>query len=446
MDNNELKSVFISSLGCEKNAVDSEHILAILKENNYSATEEPNDADVIIINTCAFVEDAKKESIEAILEYSLCKQYGKCSRLIVSGCMAERYKDDFLKMMPEVDAIVGIHNLKNILIAIEKNGAYVDKYQEKYMEYNSRHIQQWKPYSYIRISDGCHSKCSFCAIPLIRGNYRSRTIEAIVAEAQTQAASGVKEINLIAQETTYYGKDIYKNFELAHLLSELDKVDGIEWIRVLYQNPAFLNKKLLDEYMKIDKVVPYFDIPMQHVNADILKDMNRIGDYNDYMELVKNIRGYSSDVAIRSSFIVGFPGESDDEFEDLLYFIEEANLDRVGIFIYSKEDGTKSADIKKHKASRSDCFARRERLMEVALDVSSKRLARFTGRDIDVLIQSIDDDGSIVARSKYDAPDIDGLVYIETDDNNQKPNVKVGDIVSVNVLHSNDHDLFAKIN
>lgn len=445
MNNN----VFINSLGCEKNTVDSEHILAILKENNYTAIDDANEADVIIVNTCAFVEDAKKESIEAILEYSLCKQYGKCSRLIVSGCMAERYKDDFLKMMPEVDAIVGIHNLKNILLAIDKNGAYVDKYQEKYMEYNSRHTQIWKPYSYIRISDGCHSKCSFCAIPLIRGNYRSRTIEAIVQEAKTQAASGIKEINLIAQETTYYGKDIYKNFALSKLLGELNNIDGIEWIRVLYQNPAFLNKKMVDEYMKLDKVVPYFDIPMQHVNSDILKDMNRLGDYNDYIELIKTIRGYSDDIAIRSSFIVGFPGESNDEFEDLLYFIEETKLDRVGIFIYSKEDGTKSIDIKKKKASRLECFGRREKLMEVALEVSAKRLSRFVGRDIDVLVQSIEEDGSIVARSKYDAPDIDGLVYIDEKENetdNKVQNVKVGDIVSVKVSHSNDHDLFAKIN
>lgn len=442
-------NVFINSLGCEKNTVDSEHILAILKENNYTAIDDPNEADVIVVNTCAFVEDAKKESIEAILEYSLCKQYGKCSRLIVSGCMAERYKDDFLKMMPEVDAIVGIHNLKNILLAIDKNGAYIDKYQEKYMEYSSRQIQTWKPYSYIRISDGCHSKCSFCAIPLIRGNYRSRTIEAIVAEAQTQAKSGVKELNLIAQETTYYGKDIYKKFALTELLGELNKIDGIEWIRVLYQNPAFLNKKMLDGYMKIDKVVPYFDIPMQHVNSEILKDMNRLGDYNDYKELIKNIRSYSDDIAIRSSFIVGFPGEGDEEFEDLLYFIEETNLDRVGIFIYSKEDGTKSIDIKKKKASRVECFGRRERLMEVALEVSAKRLSRFVGKDIDVLIQSIEEDGSIVARSKYDAPDIDGLVYIDNEKEEQKAkssNVKVGDIVSVNIAHSNDHDLFAKIN
>ena len=438
----ELKNVFMDSLGCEKNTIDSEHIMSILKDEKYNIITEPNDADIIIINTCAFVEDAKKESIEAILEHSLCKKYGKCKRLIVSGCMAERYKEDFLQLVPEVDAIVGIHNLKNILTAIKENGAYLDKYQENYVEYSGRVSMIENPYSYIRISDGCHSKCSFCAIPLIRGNYRSRTIESIVAEAKTHAKNGIKEINLIAQETTYYGKDIYKEFAIINLLKQLSEIDGIEWIRVLYQNPSVLNKKILDGYFEIDKVMPYFDIPMQHVNGDILKDMNRLGDYTLYMDLINNIRSYSDDIAIRSSFIVGFPGETTDEFDDLLSFVDEANIDRVGIFVYSKEEGTASLHINKESATKSECFDRREKLMDVALDVSIRRLSRFIDKDIDVLVQSINDD-EIICRSKYDAPDIDGLVYIESEN---KKNIKTGDIITVNITNNNEHDLFGKIN
>lgn len=436
-----MQNIYLVTLGCEKNTVDSEHILAILKNKGFDVTQKPEEADIIIINTCAFIEDAKKESIDTIFEHTIYKKYGKCKRLIVSGCMSERYKEDFLTMFKEVDAAIGIYDLEQILSAIEKDGYYGTKESVLYKEYGER-IGESNNYSaYIRISDGCHANCSFCAIPQIRGSHRSRKIEDIMKEAEHYAKKGVKEINLIAQETTFYGYDLYKKLMLPELLQNLSHIEGIEWIRVLYQNPIILNDNIIESFFTTKHVAPYFDIPLQHVDKTILKDMNRGYGYKHYKSMIEKIRSYNEDAAIRTSFIVGFPGETKEAFKKLLKFIHAAKIDRVGVFTYSEEENTKALSLKKEHIGKQKKMLRRERLMQSAIEVSEERLSRFSGREIDVLIENVEEDKA-VGRSIYDAPDVDGVVYVYETENKI---IKKGDMVKVKITHNTEYDLIGNL-
>ena len=435
-----MHNIYLQNLGCEKNTVDGEHILSIVKNKGYNIIDNPEEADIIIINTCAFIEDSKKESIDSIFEHSIYKKYGKCKRLIVSGCMSERYKENFLEMFKEVDSAIGIHNLNNILDAIEKDGFHDSKENISYKEYSGRINTGSLHSAYIRISDGCHANCSFCAIPKIRGKHRSRKIEDIVKEVQNYAQNGVKEINLIAQETTYYGFDLYNKLALPDLLENLSKINGIEWIRVLYQNPVILTDKIIESFFKIDKVLPYFDIPMQHVDKDILKDMNRGNrGYKFYRNMIDKIRGYDDNAVIRSSFIVGFPGETAESFKKLLKFIKNAKIDRVGVFAYSEEDGTDALLINKTKINNRRKLLLREKLMKTAIEVSEERLSRLIGKTIDVLVEKIEDD-KIIGRSIYDAPEVDGYVEVYKNSDNMN-NIKIGDIIKADIKHNTEYDL-----
>ena len=442
-----MHNIYLQNLGCEKNTVDGEHILSIVKNKGYNVTDNPEEADIIIINTCAFIEDSKKESIDSIFDHSIYKKYGKCKRLIVSGCMSERYKENFLEMFKEVDSAIGIHNLDNILDAIEKDGFHDANENTIYKEYSGR-INTGNSYSaYIRISDGCHANCSFCAIPKIRGKHRSRKIEDIAKEVQNYAQNGVKEINLIAQETTYYGYDLYNKLALPDLLENLSKINGIEWIRVLYQNPVILTDKIIESFFKIDKVLPYFDIPMQHVDKNILKDMNRGNKgYKFYRNMIDKIRGFDDNAVIRSSFIVGFPGETAESFKKLLKFIKNSKIDRVGVFAYSEEDGTDALTINKPKINNRRKLFLREKLMKTAIEVSEERLSRFIGKTIDVLVEKIEDD-KIVGRSIYDAPEVDGYVevYKYSDNMNNLNNIKIGEIIKADIKHNTEYDLIGDL-
>ena len=442
-----MHNIYLQNLGCEKNTVDGEHILSIVKNKGYNIIDNPEEADIIIINTCAFIEDSKKESIDSIFEHSIYKKYGKCKRLIVSGCMSERYKENFLEMFKEVDSAIGIHNLDNILDAIEKDGFHDANENILYKEYSGRINTGSLHSAYIRISDGCHANCSFCAIPKIRGRHRSRKIEDIAAEVKNYAQNGVKEINLIAQETTYYGYDLYNKLALPDLLENLSKINGIEWIRVLYQNPVLLTDKIIESFFKIDKVLPYFDIPMQHVDKNILKDMNR-GErgYKFYRNMIDKIRGFDDNAVIRSSFIVGFPGETAESFKKLLKFIRNAKIDRVGVFADSEEDGTDALTIDKPKINNRRKLLLREKLMKTAIEVSEERLSRLIGRTIDVLVEKIEDD-KIIGRSVYDAPEVDGYVevYQNSDNMNNLNNIKIGDIIKADIKHNTEYDLIGDL-
>ena len=442
-----MHNIYLQNLGCEKNTVDGEHILSIVKNKGYNIIDNPEEADIIIINTCAFIEDSKKESIDSIFEHSIYKKYGKCKRLIVSGCMSERYKENFLEMFKEVDSAIGIHNLNNILDAIEKDGFHNANENILYKEYSGRINTGSLHSAYIRISDGCHANCSFCAIPKIRGRHRSRKIEDIEAEVKNYAQNGVKEINLIAQETTYYGYDLYNKLALPDLLESLSKINGIEWIRVLYQNPVILTDKIIESFFKIDKVLPYFDIPIQHVDKNILKDMNRGGrGYKFYRNMIDKIRGFDDDAVIRSSFIVGFPGETAESFKKLLKFIRNAKIDRVGVFAYSEEDGTDALMVDKPKINNRRKLLLREKLMKTAIEVSEERLSRLIGKTIDVLVEKIEDD-KIIGRSIYDAPEVDGYVevYQNSDNMNNLNNIKIGDIIKADIKHNTEYDLIGDL-
>ena len=442
-----MHNIYLQNLGCEKNTVDGEHILSIVKNKGYNIIDNPEEADIIIINTCAFIEDSKKESIDSIFEHSIYKKYGKCKRLIVSGCMSERYKENFLEMFKEVDSAIGIHNLDNILDAIEKDGFHDANENILYKEYSDRINTGSLHSAYIRISDGCHANCSFCAIPKIRGRHRSRKIEDIAAEVKNYAQNGVKEINLIAQETTYYGYDLYNKLALPDLLENLSKINGIEWIRVLYQNPVILTDKIIEYFFKIDKVLPYFDIPMQHVDKNILKDMNR-GErgYKFYRNMIDKIRGFDDNAVIRSSFIVGFPGETAESFKKLLKFIRNAKIDRVGVFAYSEEDGTDALTIDKPKINNRRKLLLREKLMKTAIEVSEERLSRVIGKTIDFLVEKIEDN-KIIGRSVYDAPEVDGYVevYQNSDNMNNLNNIKIGDIIKADIKHNTEYDLIGDL-
>ncbi len=439
-----LHNIYLQNLGCEKNTVDGEHILSIVKNKGYNIIDNPEEADIIIINTCAFIEDSKKESIDSIFEHSIYKKYGKCKRLIVSGCMSERYKENFLEMFKEVDSAIGIHNLNNILDAIEKDGFHDSKENISYKEYSGRINTGSLHSAYIRISDGCHANCSFCAIPKIRGKHRSRKIEDIAKEVQNYAQNGVKEINLIAQETTYYGYDLYNKLALPDLLENLSKINGIEWIRVLYQNPVILTDKIIESFFKIDKVLPYFDIPMQHVDKDILKDMNRGNrGYKFYRNMIDKIRSYDDNAVIRSSFIVGFPGETAESFKKLLKFIKNSKIERVGVFAYSEEDGTDALLINKTKINNRRKLLLREKLMKTAIEVSEERLSRLIGKTIDVLVEKIEDD-KIIGRSIYDAPEVDGYVEVYKNSDNMN-DIKIGDIIKADIKHNTEYDLIGDL-
>ncbi len=439
-----MQNIYLHSLGCEKNTVDGEHILAILNKNGYKIVDKAEDADVIVINTCAFIEDSKKESIDAIFDHSLYKKYGKCKRLIVSGCMSERYKENFMEMFQEVDSAIGIHDLEKILTAVEKDGFHDAEENTTYKEYVDRINTSTNYSAYIRISDGCHANCSFCAIPSIRGKHRSRKIEDIVKEAREYAKNGAKEINLIAHETTYYGYDIYKKLALPDLLKELSVIDGIEWIRVLYQNPVVLNKSIIDAMFKTEKVVHYFDIPLQHIDKDILKDMNRGNrGYSFYKDMINYIRSYDENAVIRTSLIVGFPGETVESFKKLVSFVKKMKLDRVGVFTYSEEENTDALLINKKKISKNKKLMLRDKLMRIALEVSEERLSRFIGKSIDVLIEKKEED-KFIGRSKYDAPEVDGFVEVYFDKKNVD-NINIGDIVKVKIVHNTEYDLVGNL-
>ena len=439
-----MQNIYLHSLGCEKNTVDGEHILAILNKNGYKIVDKAEDADVIVINTCAFIEDSKKESIDAIFDHSLYKKYGKCKRLIVSGCMSERYKENFMEMFQEVDSAIGIHDLEKILTAVEKDGFHDAEENTTYKEYVDRINTSTNYSAYIRISDGCHANCSFCAIPSIRGKHRSRKIEDIVKEAREYAKNGAKEINLIAHETTYYGYDIYKKLALPDLLKELSVIDGIEWIRVLYQNPVVLNKSIIDAMFKTEKVVTYFDIPLQHIDKDILKDMNRGNrGYSFYKDMINYIRSYDENAVIRTSLIVGFPGETVESFKKLVSFVKKMKLDRVGVFTYSEEENTDALLINKNKISKNKKLMLRDKLMRIALEVSEERLSRFIGKSIDVLIEKKEED-KFIGRSKYDAPEVDGFVEVYFDKKNVD-NINIGDIVKVKIVHNTEYDLVGNL-
>lgn len=431
------------SLGCPKNQVDAEMMLYSLKQAGYQIGVPEADADAIIINTCGFIEDAKSEAIENILEAAQYKTDGNCKAVIVTGCLAERYRDDVTTEIPEADVCVGIGSNDNIA-EIVKN-AIEGKAQNSYgakedLDLNGKRILGGWPFTaYLKIGDGCDNCCTYCAIPKIRGKMRSRTIESCVAEAKELAQSGVRELIVVAQDTTAYGTDLYGESRLCELLRELCKIDGIEWIRTLYTYPERITDQLLQLIANEPKLVKYLDIPIQHVNADILKRMNRRGDRKSLDTLIQKIRKAVPDITLRTTLITGFPGETEAQYEELHEFVKLAKFDRLGCFTYSAEEGTIAAELP-NQIDEQVKTDRAEHIMETQLDIASAKNEAKIGTIQRVLIEGWDDYiKCYYGRSEADAPEIDGKVFFMA-----REQLLIGDFVNVQINDIIEYDLLGE--
>ncbi len=438
------RKVGMISLGCPKNQVDAEIMLKKLVDAGYILVQEADKADVVIVNTCGFIEDAKKESIDAILEMADLKEDGLLSKIVVTGCLAERYKDEIFAEIPEADGVVGIGANADIVAVCdalfendENYSAFPDKEE---LPLNGGRVLTTPEYTaYLKIAEGCDNRCSYCAIPSIRGNFRSREMEDVIDEANALCEKGVKEIILVAQDTTKYGEDIYGELKLPELLGELSKIEKLQWIRLLYCYPDKITDELIDAIAENDKVCNYIDMPMQHADGEILKAMNRKGDKESLLALVEKIRAKIPDVVLRSTFITGFPGETDEAFTTLSEFVNEAKLDRVGCFAYSREEGTPAYDFE-NQVDPEVATERAEVIMNQQYTIAEEKLEECIGKTLDVLVEGYDPyTDSYYGRTYMDAPDIDNNVILTSG-----YRIDDGDIVPVEIFDKDDYSLIGE--
>ena len=427
--------------GCAKNLVDAELMLGALAQNGHEITLDENNADVVIVNTCSFIHDAEAESVQTILQ-----MINDGKKVIVTGCLPQKHKTDLKKAIPEISAMIGTSDLMEIVeivneLASEKTEKYIQKISEKpeyiYPENVERQQITMGASSYIKIADGCNYHCGYCIIPNLRGVYHSRPMENIVEEAKSLVKKGVTEIDLIAQDTTSYGIDIYGKTSLAKLLEELNKIEGLSWIRIMYAYPSQMNDELISAIARLDKVVKYVDLPLQHSHPEILRAMRR-PDF-DYEVLIGKLRDKIPNVVIRTAFIVGYPGETDEQFEHLYEFVKKMRFDRMGVFEYSKEKNTASYSMDNHVPKKIK-HSRYKKLMELQQQISYEINQSKIGKEIPCIVEGFTDDGVIIMRSYGDAPEIDGLVYAKSD----RP-VVPGDVETVLIDRADEYDLFGKI-
>lgn len=429
------------SLGCAKNRVDAELMLAKLKESGYELVENVLDSDVAIVNTCGFIEDAKKESIEEIFNVVRLKETGKIEAIIVTGCLSERYKDQILKEIPELDAVMGIGANSGIaeVVGGVLNGKKSELFPEKEkLPLNGERVRTTPNYyAYLKVADGCDNKCTYCAIPLIRGRYRSRKMEDIISEAILLAENGVKELLVIAQDTTRYGEDIYGKLMLSALLKELCKIDNIRWIRVLYAYPDRITDELIETIANEEKILNYIDVPLQHCNGNILKLMNRHGNKETLTELINKLRAKIPGLVLRTTFMTGFPGEGEQEFEELAEFVKDIKFERMGCFAYSAEEDTPAA-VMNNQVEEDVKLRRREIIMEDQMKIMEEYCKKMLGKTLTVLVEGFDEKTNHwFGRSIADSPDVDGKVLFKTDKNMPI----TGDFISVKVDDFTDCDL-----
>lgn len=447
LENNNNLSVGLITLGCTKNQVDSEMILGLFKEKNFNILNDPNLCDVIVINTCGFIESAKKEAIDTILEMSDYKTNGKCKHLIVTGCLAKRYKKDILKDLKEVDLVIGVdeyNNIDKILSDYFEKNLNLSLYNNNKLKFDNRLISSKFPMAYIRISDGCDNKCSYCAIPIIRGKFKSREMEDILNEVRLLASQGISEFNIISQDTTRYGLDIYNERKLVHLLREISKIEGVKWIRILYMYLYELDDNLLEEIKNNDKICKYFDIPIQHISNKVLKNMNRFDTKELIYEKVKKIRDTIKESILRTTIIVGFPGETKEDFNELLQGIKDFKFDKLGAFKYSKEEDTKSYDMD-NQIDEDIKEYRLNELMKLQEEISLNQNKKHIGKILEVIVDDVDKTNKYyTARSYMDAPDVDGNIYIKIKKSNIDK-VIIGEYINVKIIDATHYDLFAEI-
>ena len=447
-----MKVGFIS-LGCSKNLVDTEKTIGIFKANNYEIVNRPEDAEVIVINTCGFIEPAKEEAINTILEMAEYKKK-KCKHLIVMGCLVERYKEELKKAIPEVDLWIKYSAYNSLWEQIEgllNNSSNSNKEKNTELKiteinkYNNfwnveeRVISTGNNYAYLKIADGCSNRCTYCAIPYIRGPQISRRIEDILKEAQKLVNDGYKELILIAQDTTKYGIDIYGKAKLSELLQELCKIEKLHWIRFLYAYPETIDDELIKVVKENEKICKYFDIPIQHISDKVLKRMNRQSDGKSIRKLIKKLRNEIPDVIIRTTVMVGFPGETKEDFEELYEFIKEAKFDKLGCFAYSKEDGTPASRIKEqiHPMTKK---SRYNKIMSLQQTISKENLEKQIGKKVEILIEEKSFDGKVyIGRTCFDVPEIDGIVYLKN-----RQNLQIGEFTTGKIISVDDYDIICE--
>lgn len=432
-----MKQVSIVTLGCSKNDIDSGQMRGVLDESRFSFTDQVTEAEVIVVNTCGFIDAAKEESIDTILDLAKLKESGKLETLLLAGCLAQRYPDELLEAIPEADGIIGPGHIRSINEAILKaenneKPIYAASLENDYIE-NARR-EEVSVTEYVKISEGCNNRCAYCIIPYLKGNNRSRSMEHIVDEIRHLVKRGTREVILIGQNTTDYGIDLYGRYALVDLLKELRTIEDLRWVRILYAYPDHFDDELIEEMRDNPKILPYIDIPIQHVADPVLKRMNRKTDRRAIESLITRLRRAMPEIAIRSTFLLGFPGEREEDFQEVLDFLNDYPLERAGAFAYSREEGTPAAamadqvpdDVKE---------ARVEAFMAAQMEQSEQLMEKQIGRVLEVLVTEVTEDGAI-GRSYLDAPDIDGMVLIYSNEN-----LAVGDFIKVEITESTAYDL-----
>ncbi|MBQ7864862.1 MAG: 30S ribosomal protein S12 methylthiotransferase RimO [Clostridia bacterium] len=428
------------SLGCNKNRVDSEIALGLLQDRGYTFTGDPAEADILMVNTCGFIEAAKEESIDAILEMAEYKKTGRCKVLVVTGCLAQRYEQSLLEEIPEIDLLMGVNQYEQLADAIDKalQGKRQSLCQEKFNFFEQPRVLTTPFYTaYTRIGDGCNNRCTFCAIPLIRGHYRSRDEKAILAEMESLARHGVREHILVAQDSTRYGTDWQEHTALPELMEKAAAIEGVDWLRVLYCYPDETDQRLLDVMAKHDNICKYLDLPIQHINDTVLKRMHRRGDSSDIRRCLQLAR--ERGFALRTSIIVGFPGETEEQFQELMAFLREAEFDRLGAFAYSAEEDTPAARMP-DQIPEEIKQERLDRLMTLQAEISLKRNLLRLGKTEKVLVTDVGEDGLILGRSQFEAPETDGEIVFTA-----KKTPQIGSFVNVKITQAETYDLMGEM-
>lgn len=444
-------NIYFISLGCDKNLVDSEAMLGILNENGYRITDDELEADIIIINTCCFIHDAKQESINTILEMSEHKKSGRVKALIVTGCLAERYKEEILTEIPEVDALLGTSSFAGIIEVINE---LTDGKQHSHFEAltvlpkvsSNRMLTSGTYSSYLKIAEGCDKHCTYCIIPQVRGNYRSVPMEDLLKEAGYLASQGVRELILVAQETTLYGKDLYGEITLSKLLHELCRIEGIEWIRLLYCYPEEITEELIETMKEEPKLCRYLDLPIQHANDRILKLMGRRTNKQDLIDIITKLRANLPDITLRTTLITGFPTETQEEHEELMEFVKQMRFDRLGVFTYSKEDNTAAAKLKPQVLAKTK-KQRQKEIMKLQQGIVFERTSGLVGKTFDVLIEGriAEEDNVYLGRTYMDAPQVDGFIFLTFKEMTSQDELMSGDIVKATVTGAKGYDLVGEI-
>lgn len=436
--------VGLISLGCSKNLVDSERMLYKLRKKGYQLVTEPGLADIAVVNTCGFIRSAKEEAIETILELGKLKEDGTLKKIIITGCLTERYKEEAADLFPEADAVIGIGNNKDIVDVLDHvlaNEKYIDFSPKLDAEMTGDRIISTLPFfSYLKVAEGCSNCCTYCAIPMIRGKYRSVPMDDVIKEAETLAANGVTELVVIAQDTSRYGEDLYGKSMLPELLRRLCRIDGLKWIRTLYCYPERITDELLDTIASEEKLVKYLEIPIQHCNGDILSRMNRWGDVEKLETLFARIREKIPDVILRTTLITGFPGETEEQFEELAEFVQRVRFDRLGCFPYSQEEGTKAAEFL-DQIGEETASHRADIIMEQQLLISAENNEKLLETELEAVVEGFDRFGECwFGRTALDAPDIDGKVFFTS----EKP-LSIGDFVRIKITDTLDYDLIGEV-